>query len=119
MPRVANFAQLRDESFSLVVGGDIDRALTQDLADAPAAGEGALLTWNVQREGTGTVTYEVTMNGTRLNTYTATLGERRAVQEAMDTTTIHQGTNTVVFRVLGGTGTLEIGDVILFYRQDV
>ncbi len=119
MPRVANFIQLRDESFTLVVGGDIDRALTRDIVDAPAAGEGAVLTWNVQREGTGNVTYEVTMNGTLLNTYTVTLGERRAVQEAMDTTTIQQGNNTVVFRVLGGTGTLEIGDVILFYRQDV
>lgn len=119
MPRVANFIQFSDQPFNLLIGGDIDRILTRDIDGVPGSGEGVLLTWNVQREGSGSVTYQVTLNGTLLNTYTASLGERRALQEATGTDRIQQGTNEVEFRVTGGTGSLEISDVILFYRQDV
>lgn len=117
--RVADYAQLSDVSFDLRLGGDIDRTLEQHIADEPASGEGVLLTWNVRREGVGSVTYEVQVNGVQAATYMVNLADWSAVQEAMGTDTIRQGDNTVEFRVTAGTGTLFIGDVILWYRKDI
>lgn len=119
MAKVADYAQLADVSFDLRLGGDIDRTLEQNIADEPATGEGALLTWNVRREGAGSVTYDVRVNGITITTHTVTVADWSAVQEAMGTDTIHQGDNTVDFVVTAGTGTLSIGDVMLWYRKEV
>ena len=85
MATVANFIQFSDAAFDLggAAGADIDRTLTRNIEDVPASGQGALLTWNVKRVGTGNVTYEVNLNGSLINTHTVTLGERRAMQEAI------------------------------------
>jgi hypothetical protein len=122
MPRVADFVQFSDVSFDLRIGGDIDRPLTQLISDAPANGEGALLTWNVRREGSGSVTYEVKVNGSSAPTstvYTVSQPDWSTVQETIPTNVVKQGSNTVEFRVTGGSGTLSIGDVVLWYRQNV
>jgi hypothetical protein len=119
MTRVANYAQLSDVSFDLRLGGDIDRRLEQNITDAPVSGEGALLTWNVRREGVGSVTYQVKVNDAVAATYTVTSGDWSAVQEAMGTDSIQLGDNTVDFVVTGGDGTLSIGDVMLWYRVEV
>jgi hypothetical protein len=118
MARVADFAQFSDTSIDLRIGGDIDRTLTRNLDATPASGEGAKLTWMVRREGAGSVTYEVKVNGSVLSTYTVTVGDWVAVHETMSTDAIHFGNNTVEFRVTAGTATLSFGDVVLFYRQD-
>jgi hypothetical protein len=119
MARVADFAQFSDTSIDLSIGRDIDRTLTRNLDAPPADGQGAVLEWMVRREGTGSVSYEVKVNGNVIGTYTVTLGDWVGVKEAISTDDIHIGNNTVVFRVTGGTGTLSFGDVILFYRQDI
>jgi hypothetical protein len=118
MARVADFVQFSDTPVSLAIGGDIDRAFTKNIDATPASGEGAVVKWMVWRGGSGSVTYEVRVNGTPINTYTATLTDRVAVHEAISTDTIHLGDNTVVFEVKSGTGTLSFADVFLFYRQD-
>jgi hypothetical protein len=118
MATVADFAQFSDTSFDLRLGGDIDKTLTRDLENTPRSGEGALLMWNVRREGSGSVSYEVKVNNASAATYTVTQGDWTAVHEALSTDSVHLGSNTVEFRVTAGTGTLSIGDVVLFYRQD-
>jgi hypothetical protein len=119
MARIANFAQFSDTSFDLGVGGDIDRTLTRTIESPPVSGEGALLTWNVRREGSGSVTYEVKVNDVLVAAFTVTLGDWSAVQEALSSSNIHVGSNTVEFRVTDGTGILSIGDVVLFFREDI
>jgi hypothetical protein len=119
MPTVADFANFSDESFDLRIGGDVDRTLEKNISSAPAGGEGALLTWNVRREGTGNVTYTVKVNDAQLPTYTVTLADWSAVQEVIRTPDIRSGRNTVEFRVTGGAGILSVGDVTLFYRKNV
>jgi hypothetical protein len=61
----------------------------------------------------------VKVNDAQLPTYTVTLADWSAVQEALDTANIKAGNNTVEFRVTGGTGTLSVADVMLFYRKNV
>jgi hypothetical protein len=121
MARVAEFAQFSDSQIDLRIGGDIDRTLTKNLDATPASGHGALLSWMTRREATGSVTYEVKVNGTVITPsggLTVTVADWVGVHEALSTDDIHLGNNTVEFRVTGGTATLSFSDVILFYRQD-
>lgn len=117
MAVVAEYVQFSDNPVSLAIGSDIDRAFTKNIDNAPQSSQGAVLEWMVWRGGSGTVTYEVRVNGTALNTYTVSLGDRVAVHETFATEVIHFGDNTVVFEVKSGTATLNISDVVLFYRQ--
>lgn len=119
MPTVATYYQLLDSEIELEIGGDIDRTLTQSVGVAPASGEGAALSWMARRKGNGSVTYTVTLNGNLLNTYTVTSADRFAVQETTGTNDVNQGNNNVVFEVTGGTGTLGLGDVMLWHRVNV
>lgn len=120
MPRVADFVQFSDVAFDLQIGGDIDRLLTQTITDRPATGEGALLMWNVRREGLGSVTYEVNINdvGNATKTYTVSQEDWSAIQGIVPANAVRQGSNTVIFAVTGGASTLSISDVVLWYRQD-
>jgi hypothetical protein len=118
MAIVADFVQFSDSPVSLVIGGDIDRAFTKNIDATPVSGEGAVVKWMVWRGGTGSVTYEVRVNGAAINTYTVTLADRVAVHETISTDNIHLGDNTVVFEVKSGTATLSFADVILLYRQN-
>ena len=49
----------------------------------------------------------------------ACLADRFAVQETTGTNDVIQGDNDVIFEVTGGTGTLGLGDVMLWHRVNV
>ena len=122
MPVAADFVTFSDGSFDLGggVGADIDRTLTENIGEAPRSGEGGLLTWNVRREGSGSVSYDVILNGgSRQAGYTVSETNWHSVQEVVSTGKINQGGNAVEFRVTGGSGRLSIGDVTLWYRKNV
>ncbi|UFP95045.1 hypothetical protein [Gloeobacter morelensis] len=114
---VANFAQFTDGSVSLDYL-DAPANFVRNL-DTPANGEGAVLTWTVRRFGSGPATYKVHVNGNLVGTYTHSLEERYAVQEALSTGEIHAGQNSVTFFTDADAsfdGELSIGDVVLHYR---
>jgi hypothetical protein len=124
MPTVATYYQLADDEFSLAVGDN--RMLTQSVADAPAGGEGALVTWMARRRGrrpntAGTVTYTVTLNGNPLGTgpYSRSSAEPITIQEATPIGAVNQGTNRLVFTVTDGTGALRLSAVVLWVRLNV
>ncbi len=119
MPRVANYELFRDLPFSLRRGGDIDRTLEANIGNTPADGEGAIAMWRVNRQGSGSVSYRVLVNGTQFYVNTVNDANRTTVHEAIRTPNISRGTNRIRFEVTGGTGTLQVADVIIWYRQDV
>jgi hypothetical protein len=116
MPTVATYYQLQDSEIQLRIGGDVDRTFTESIVDPPVAGEGALVTWMARRLAAGSVTYTVTLNNILLNTYTLDSADRFVVQETIDTNQVNVGNNSLVFLVTGGTGTLAVGDVMLWHR---
>jgi len=118
MAIACDLVQFTDNAIDLRIGGDLDRTLSRNLS-TPVSGEGALLTWNVRREGVGSVTYLVRVNGNESGPYSVTLADWSAVQEALDTSNIKAGNNTIEFQLTGGTATLSFSDVVLFYRKSV
>ena len=118
MSNAVDLVRFSDNAIDLSIGGTAVQSFTNNIS-TPVSGEGALLTWNVRREGIGSVTYVLRVNGNESGPYTVTLADWSAVQEALDTINIKAGNNTVEFRVTGGTATLSLGDVMLFYRKSV
>lgn len=119
MPVVADFVTFSDVSFDLQFSGNSSRTLTEEIAVQPQSGEGGLLLWNVRREGTGSVSYSITINDGNTTSFTIDDPEWRSIQEVVSTGAINQGQNNVVITVTGGTGRLSIGDVTLMYRLNV
>jgi len=119
MTTVATYHQLLDTEIDLRIGADTDRTFTQSVAEAPVSGEGVVVTWVVRRKAAGSVTYTVVLNGTLLNTYTVTSADKVTVTETTSTSNANAGDNEIVFTVTGGTGTLGLGDVLLWTRVNV
>ena len=123
MPKVATYYQLLDNPVDVSA---TPLTLNQSVADTPAGGEGALVTW-LAAGIAGVVTYNVKVNGNNLGDYTAiSIGGSGGipavvipVQEATTTSAVHQGSNNVVFTKTGGTGTLRLSAVMLWHRVNV
>jgi len=128
MPRVATYYQLLDNPVDVSA---TPLTLNQSVADTPAGGEGALVTWlaaSVRGSGTaGFVTYSVEVNGNPLGDYLALEGTfpgfpdfPTAVQEAANTTDVRRGGNQLVFTVTSTTGdVLRLRAVMLWHRVNV
>ncbi|MEM7794070.1 MAG: hypothetical protein AAF579_06395 [Cyanobacteria bacterium P01_C01_bin.118] len=121
--RVADYEFFNDNSFELRIGADIDKTLPANIAYDPKPGEGAILMWKHWRTGTGPVSYKVLVNGTEV--FAPTISGDTATKnftflhENMSTNTLNAGENNIEFRVTGGTGTVRISDVVIFYRRDI
>ena len=118
MPKVATYYQLQDNPIDVTT----PLTLNKSVADTPAGGEGALVTWQAGSAGTGFVTYRVEVNGNKIGDYVAlnispTFGI--PVQEATTTSDVKKGPNKLVFTKTGGTGTLRLSAVMLWHRVNV
>jgi hypothetical protein len=121
MPSVATYYQLADGTVAL---GGSAITFTQSVDVTPAGGEGALVTWMVQRTSAAPVDFTLELNGQVLNTYSInSVGASTdpiAMQEAFTTPTVNQGSNVLAFAPLAtSTGTAVISDVMLWIRVDV
>lgn len=118
---VAGYEYFRDAPFGLKIGGDVDRTLSADIEYSPKLGEGAILMWKHMRTGPGPVSYEVLVNGVEVFAPTISgdtaSGESLSLNESISTENINAGENNIEFRVTGGTGTVSISDVAVFYRN--
>ena len=77
--------------------------------------------WKHMRTGPGPVSYEVLVNGVEVFAPTISgdtaSGESLSLNESISTENINAGENNIEFRVTGGTGTVSISDVAVFYRN--
>ena len=129
MPRVATYYQLLDNPVDVSA---TPLTLNQSVADTPAGGEGALVTWFAGAAAPGsstTATYTVTLNGTLIGSYEvsgyyAFVPDRIPVQEAIATNIVKHGSgaagsNELIFTKTGGAATLTLSAVMLWHRVNV
>ena len=130
MPRVATYYQLLDNPVDVSA---TPLTLNQSVADTPAGGEGALVTWfaGAAVAGSGVVTYTVTLNGSPIGSYevistfpTITGASRIPVQETIASSVVKHGSgaagnNVLVFTKTGGLATLTLSAVMLWHRVNV
>ena len=118
MPVVADFITFSDVSFDLELGGTSSQTLNENITEQPRLGEGALLLWNVRREGTGSVSYNIRVNNGNARSFTVSETNWHSVHEVIQTNDLNQGDNNIFITVTGGTGRLSVGDVTILYRLD-
>ena len=113
---VSHLAVLSDGSFSQTPGADIDIDLPFALPDNTAARRG-VLAYVVDATSPSSLAYSMTINGTAEVSRLVDGTVRHTEHEVVGS--FHAGDNTLRVVVTGGTGTLVISDVVLFYDRGV
>jgi hypothetical protein len=71
------------------------------------------------KSGATNLGFEVKINGSSQLNYTYTGFRSNTLHEVIDANVLQAGTNNIQFRITGGSGTLEFGDVVLWWQRDV
>ncbi len=120
MPRIADYAVITDSKFTIATGGDIDKDFNFSLESGAHFGSRSVLSFVLfVSQGANNLGFEVKVNGSSQLSYTFTGFRVMTLHEVIDANVLKTGTNNVVFRITGGSGTLEFGDTVLLYQRDI
>ena len=120
MPRIADYAVVTDARFALQTGGELDRDFGFTLENGAHLGSRSILAFVLNvNSGATSLGFEVKVNGSSQLSYTYTGFRSNTLHEVIDADVLRAGSNTIEFRITGGAGGLEFGDVALFYQRDI
>ncbi len=120
---VACYDVIADDDTRLRIGGDIDRELPIGVSGIDA-GVRSVLSFMLKAEQPSRLKYEISIkNGNNIttgiiNTETST-NTWRVFQEVVGTNVLTDKNNTLIVKVLDGTGTLVISDIVLLFMKRV
>lgn len=120
---VACYDVIADDDTRLRIGGDIDRELPIGVSGIDS-GVRSVLSFMLKAEQPSRLKYEISIkNGNNIttgiiNTETST-NTWRVFQEVVGTNVLTDKNNTLIVKVLDGTGTLVISDIVLLFMKRV
>jgi hypothetical protein len=119
MPDVADYRVISDDSITLQTGGDIDHSFNFDLGTAVQHGQSAVLQFfYITSSNANNLTFRFSINGTLVRTYIANGKLFGTIHEVQAGVTRDNG-NTLDVRIVGGSGSVVISDVVLFVQREV
>ena len=117
MANVCDYSVISDSSFDL----DSKTALvtfTKTLEGTPVSGEGAMLMWKECRLGdAGSVNYDLSINGTSVGNFAASVKDNHSVHEVFDTSVLGNDKDIVITFTRTSPGSIKLSDVVLMFRQ--
>jgi hypothetical protein len=124
MPTVADYSAILDSNFTLSIGGDTHQDF-QFLLPADAPRYPGILAFRTYPNASGTnLFFVVELNG--INVFQATLASDgtsfRTVHEVIEPKTpsiLKGGSNTINFKLTGGSGAVVFSDLVLWWKRDV
>ncbi len=118
MPQIADYLHLEDGRVTLPNNDDgVNREYSFQLPPDTATNSRGVLIFVARRPTSGGLTYAITLNGAEeISDNTQTESSRRAIQEVVSG--LKTGTNTLVFEV-SGSGTLQLSDIVLWFRRNI
>lgn len=120
MPRIADYAIITDDKFTIQTGGDIDRDFDFTLESGAHLGSRSILAFVLFVDGDAdSLAFQVKVNGKSQLSYTFTGFQVNTLHEVINRDVLKAGTNNVEFRITGGSGKLAFGDVVLHYQRDI
>jgi hypothetical protein len=120
MPRIADYSVIRDTKFTLQLGADIDQDFDFTLESGAHPGSPSILSFVLfVSTDSNNLAFEVKINGSQQLSYSFTGFQINTLHEVINANVLKAGTNNIEFRVTGGTGALQFGDVVLFYQRDI
>jgi len=120
MPRIADYTIITDAKFTIQTGGDIDQTFSFSLESGAHLGSRSILAFVLFVDGNAkNLKFAVLVNGLEQLSYSFTGFQINTLHEVIAANLLKQGTNSIEFRIVGGTGKLEFGDVVLWWQRDV
>lgn len=120
MPTIADFTVIRDTSFEIRTGGDIDHSSTFSISSGLSVPSRAVLMYSADPESNArSLKVRIQINGTKVHDLAFTGGTIRTMHEVLSGNTLRVGSNTIDFKIISGTGDIHIGDVVVFWQRTV
>ncbi len=120
MARIADYSIIRDGKFTIRTGGDIDRDFNFNLVNTAHLGSRSILAFVLfVKSNARNLKFEVKINGSKQLFYTFTGFQLNTLHEVVSANTLKHGANNIEFRITGGQGTFQFGDVVLWWQRDV
>lgn len=119
MPDVADYRVISDGGVTLQVGGDIDHTFTFDLGTAVRHNQHAILQFfYVSSSNANNLSFRFAINGTAVRTINVTGNHFATIHEVQAGVT-RNNQNELDIRIVGGTGSVTISDIVLFVQHRV
>jgi|ERR1041384_1669927 hypothetical protein len=119
MPDVADYRVISDGGVTIQTGGDIDHTFTFDLGTAVKHNQSQVLQWfYVSSSNANNLSYRISINGTAVRTINVTGNFFSTIHEICANVT-HNGSNECEIKIVGGSGSVTISDIVLFVQVGV
>ena len=126
MARAACYDVIIDSGISLRVGVDVDADLAIGLVNNASIGSRSVLSFMLRPKNPLNLIFELSIkNGNNITTNVLTneidinFDDWRVVQEVIGGNVLTATGNTLRVKVLSGSGTLVISDIVLLYMTDI
>lgn len=122
MPRIADYVVVRDSTLTISVPGDPDQQVNGVNLEAGAhLPSSSILSFLVTAQpGANSPQLRVRVNGSQQLNGTLPDGPFvTALQEVINANVLVAAGNSFEFALVGGSGTLNISDVVLHYQRDI
>lgn len=119
MPDVADYRVISDGNVTLQTGGDIDHSFSFDLGTGVQHNQHAILQFfYVSGNNANNLSFRFTLNGTTVRTINVTGNHFATIHEVQSGIT-QNNTNNLEVRIVGGSGTVTISDIVLHVQRAV
>jgi hypothetical protein len=120
MANASDYVVVRDNQITLELGADIDETFGFTIPANVDQGERAVITWRFEAEGSpNNLAWNMDLNGTSVISLTHSQDRFAALQEVVPGSALNVGDNDLTVTVTGGTGRIDISDIVVHYRVDV
>ena len=120
MPRIADYSVIRDSSFEIRTGGDIDRSFDFSLYEGFHRGSRSILAYVVDPEANVSgLKLRISVNGTSVKEATFSSNSYQTLHEVLSANLLRVGSNTIDFRIISGSGNINVSDIVLWWQRDI
>ena len=122
MPRIADYTIIRDGSFELRTGGDIDQSFAFTVSDTAHLGSRSILAFILDTESNANnLLFRVEINGTHVRTARINGDTFQTIHEVVSANVLQHGSgsNNIDFSIIGGSGDVHFSDVVLWWQRDI
>lgn len=118
MPTVANYRVVSDNPFTISTSGDRDRDVNFNIPVEHLPGGNDLVQWRVNTRSANDLRFRVSVNDTTVLDYGPS--DENLTRDFLEVAVgVVDGANNIRFNIFGGSGSVDISDIIVWYQLNV
>ncbi|MCE7982049.1 MAG: hypothetical protein DYG89_12705 [Caldilinea sp. CFX5] len=119
MAIVADYLAIRDTEFTLRTGQDIDWQTNFNLGNAARLDQSMILQFfYVSHQNAANLSFRFSINGNAIRTINVTGNFFGSIHEIFNGSNLVHGQNAIEARIVGGTGGVDLSDVVLWFQHE-